>query len=400
MILPEAYAALQRILAPLPVDPFFDEVLGKRFVKIPGGHPAGDKGARAAMLGPDPEQTILAAYHILAPHLGCHAGAPIGDPPMCYPAADMGQFRELIDAFHARRYTVRVPSVRRFAPEVDAFCRALEAVIHQPVMAEAFWSRGDGSAGVHHDDFDLIAIQLKGRKRWFIETEPSPLPNVWRGFPVSLTPVLGPNQMVEVEPGDMLYLPRGTQHRVESLSDSVHISIGFVPLTVREAIIAALDHLSDLDRGFREMAEGRLALSVRRNDFGQVVDQVREGAAHLASLSRSDAFVADALQRRSSRAVSEMDKLASPRHRPAIGADTAVRHVPNAISHLSCNADWVDFAHPGGHIYIHRGAEESVTFIADTPRFHVRDIPGAISDEVRIALANRFLAGGFLEVAG
>ena len=39
-------------------------------------------------------------------------------------------------------------------------------------------------------------------------------------------------------------------------------------------------------------------------------------------------------------------------------------------------------------------------FVARTPRFQVRDIPGAIGDEVRLALAERFLASGILELDG
>ena len=393
MILPEAYATVQRILAPLSAEHFFNQVLGQRFVKVPG-----QKGVRTAMLGADPEQTILSAYALLAPHLGSHAQEPIGTPPQIEPVAGEREFRALIDVFHQRRYTVRVPSVRRIAPDVDAFCRALEMVLHQPVKAEVFWSRGDAKAPVHHDNHDLIALQLRGRKRWFIETDPSPLPNAWPHIPAGGAPQLGPHQEVEVEAGDLLYVPRGTQHRVDALSDSLHISIGFVPLTLRDAIIAALDHLSDLDRSFREMADGRLGISVRNDKFGELPRRVHEGAIKLASLCSSADFVADSLQRRSSRAVSELEKLV-PTTFGAVSIDSQVRHTSRAMSHLTSNADKIDFAHPGGHIYIHRGAGEAVAFIAETANFRVGDLPGAVDDEIRVALVEKFVAGGFLEIA-
>ena len=393
MTLAEAYAAVQRILAPLPAEHFFDQVLGQRFVKVPG-----QCGARTDMLGADPRRTILSGYGLLAPHLGSHAEEPIGPAPQAGPVTGEADFRALIEAFHQRRYTVRVPSVRRIAPDVDALCRALEMILHQPVKAEVFWSRGDAKAPVHHDDYDLIALQLCGRKRWFIETDPSPLPNPWPHIPVGGPPRLGPHQEVEVEAGDLLYIPRGAQHRVDALSESLHLSIGFVPLTLREAILAALDHLSDLDRSFRETADGRLGLSVRKNRFGELPRRMHEGATKLASLCGSADFVAEALQRRSSRAVSDLDKLV-PTTFGTVDITSRVRHTSRAMSHLTGNADKIDFAHPGGHIYIHRGASEAVAFIADTAIFRVGDIPGEVDDKIRTALVERFVAAGFLELA-
>ncbi len=208
-------------------------------------------------------------------------------------------------------------------------------------------------------------------------------------------------QVVEVGPGDLLYLPRGTKHRVDALADSLHISIGFVPLTLREAITAALDHFSDLERGLRVSVGDRLSAAVSRDDFADIAAQVRQGVAALAQLCASDDFIAEAMQRRSSRAIGDLDKLPPAGYRPSqITAELRVRHNPLALCHLSANAEKIDFSHPGGHIYIHRGAEEGVRFIAATPEFQVRDVPGAYGDDVRFALVGRFLDSGFLQAVG
>ncbi len=68
-------------------------------------------------------------------------------------------------------------------------------------------------------------------------------------------------------------------------------------------------------------------------------------------------------------------------------------------AHLTATASTIDFAYPGGHLNIHRGAEPAVVFIARTPAFRVRDIPGELGDDVRLALVQRFVASGVLEVA-
>ncbi len=292
---------------------------------------------------------------------------------------------------------MRLPQPRWLSPGLDEFLRSLEFFFHTPATAEAFWSRGDAKAPPHHDDYDLIAIQLKGRKRWFISTDRSELPNPWKSMP-SAPPTLERHEAVEVGPGDLLYLPRGTDHRVDALADSLHLSIGFVPLTLREAITAALDHLSDLDRPLRDTVGSRLAFQVRGNDFKDLPPKIREGIARLMQLCQSDEFIAQAMQRRSSRAIAELKKRKVSEPNAKLSANSLVRHAPSAICHLIATREQIDFSHPGGHIYIHRGVEQSVKFIAETPEFRVRDIPGAIGDDIRVALAGKFVTGGFLEV--
>lgn len=377
----------------MPLDLFLDSTLGQGFVKVPGDA----RSYRAGLLGPEPERVILEAFADLAPHIGSHAAEPRGPAPVVEAVADMGAFKAKVEAFQALGYTVRVPQPRWLSPGLGEFLAALEFLLHKPATAEAFWSRGDAKAPVHHDNYDIIVVQLRGRKRWFISTDRSELQNDWESVPKG-PPILERYAEVEVGPGDLLYIPRGTQHRVDALADSLHLSIGFVPLTVREAVIAVLDHLSDLDRPFRESVGQRLASSVRKNDFGNLSPKIRDGVARLLAVCRSDDFVAEAMQRRSSRTIKNLKPTSAPKAGGAISVDTVVQQGPSAICHMMANADKIDFSHPGGHIYIHRGVEESLKFVAETPRFRVSDLPGAIGDDVRVALVEKLITAGFLDV--
>ena len=394
MNLQSAHEILQRIFTPEPLDRFLDEILGQRFLKVAGV----GQDYRAGLLGADPQQAILEAFGEISPHIGFHSAEPLGPPPSIEPVASIPAFKTKISAFHALGYTVRLPQPRWLSPGLGELLRALEFLFHKPVSAEAFWSRGDAKAPVHHDDYDIIVIQLRGRKRWFISTERSELQNAWESIPKG-PPTLGPFETVEAGPGDLLYLPRGTEHRVDALEESIHLSIGFVPLTVREAIIASLDHLSDLDRTFRETIGSRLASSVRVNDFGALNPRIREGVGRLAAFCQSDESIALAMQRRSSKAIRDLKMQGTTEGYGGLSANTLVRQSPLAMSHLTVTADKIDFSYPGGHIYIHRGVEESVRFISDTQQFQVRDVPGAIGDDIRIALVEKFLSSGFLELA-
>ena len=393
MTLDDACGNLQRILHPLPLDEFLDGVLGRRVIKVP----AGAQSHRAEMLGPDPEQIILSAFGDIAPHMAFHAVEPRGPAPAVSPVANAQAFKARIAAFHGLGYTVRLPQPRWLSPALEGFLRGLEFVLHAPAKAEVFWSRGEGKAPVHHDDFDIIVIQLQGRKRWFIASDAPDLPNAWTSI-LRPNTILGRHDEVEVGPGDLLYLPRGTPHRVDSLTDSLHLSISFTPLTLRAAIIAALDHLSDLERPFRQTVGQHLTRSIRSGDFGALPVNVSQGVARLQAACQSDGFVAQALQLRSARAIGDLNPLAVQPDRPALSPTSLVRQAPMAMCHLAASTDLLEFSYPGGRLYIHKGAEQSVRFIASTVEFKIGDIPGDIGDDVRLALAERFLGCGFLQV--
>lgn len=395
MILSDAQDILQRMLHPMPLDAFLDDVLGKRFIKLEGRL---HDGRRDCLLGEDPERVFLDSFARLSPKIGCHAAAPSGPPPAIEALPDAASFRAKIAAFHARGYTVRLPEIRTLTQDLDVFIRALEVILHQPVKVESFWSRGDAKAPVHHDDYDIIVIQLRGRKRWFISMAVSDLQNAWKTAPDGAP---RPERFTEVpvEPGDLLYLPRGTTHHVDAITDSIHLSIGFVPLTLREAIIACIDHLSDLSRPFRETVGARIGTQAQTSDFGDLTDRIRAGIADLMTHCGTDAFIVESLQRRSARAIGSLDKLTPPTEHIALSPLTRLRHNRLGVCHTVASASRIDFAYPGGHHFIHRGVEQSVAFIAKTPEFCIRDIPGEIGEDVRMALAEKLVSSGFLQVA-
>jgi hypothetical protein len=196
-----------------------------------------------------------------------------------------------------------------------------------------------------------------------------------------------------------MYLPRGTYHSVDSDQGSLHVSIGFTPLTVREALIAALDHLSDLDRAWRTTLGGRLAFQLRGPGLERLLPPVVDGATKLLAACRTPGFLASALQWRSGRAIAAMSTLPASAAVPALTLDSELLQNDMAFCHLTASPERIDVSYPGGHVYIHRGVQPSVEFIVNAARFRVRDIPGDIGDDIRLSLADRFVQIGFLRLA-
>lgn len=392
MMFPEAQRTLEQFLSPLSLEEFLDRILTGGFHKI-DGHAA---GARTGFLGADPESLLLGAWQ-LAPQLTFHSANASGPAPTLEGVAGPADFQQRIAQFHARNYSVRFPELRPLSPELDRLARALEMVLHKPVTASAFWSRGGMRAPVHYDDHDLLVVQLRGTKRWYVSQQPSQLRNTWSSMG-ERTANMGHHLTLDVQPGDLMYLPRGTYHSVDSDTGSLHLSIGFTPLTVREVLIAAVDHLSDLDRSWRTTIGGRIAYQLRGEGMDRFTTPVAEAAAALLGACRTPGFLGSALQARSGRAIAGLTALPVPDNAPALTLDSELIQNELAFCHLTASPERIDVSYPGGHLFVHRGAQACVEYIVNAQRFRVRDIPGEVGDDIRLSLATRFVEIGFLRL--
>jgi bifunctional lysine-specific demethylase and histidyl-hydroxylase MINA len=387
MMFQEAQRVLEQFLAPLTLEEFLDRTLSGGFIRVETSATAG----RASLLGADPESVLLGAFH-LAPRLTFESASPGGPAPDLGGVAGAADFQRRIAELHERSYSVRFPQLRPLSPSLDRLARALEMLLHQPVTVAAWWSRGARRAAVRCEDHDLLLVQLRGNRRWDVSSRPSELSNTWR----RVLPDLGAHQAVGLHPGDLLYLPRGTCHSPDADDGSLHLSIGFTPLTVREAVIAALDHLSDLDHSWRRTLGGRLAFQLRGTGMEQLTSPIVQGAAALLAACQTPGFIDSALQWRSGKAIAALNPLSAAAAPAAIGLDTELEQNELAFCHLTASPERIDVSYPGGHLFIHRGAQPAVEFMVNAQRFRVRDIPGEIGDDVRVSLAERFVGIGFL----
>jgi hypothetical protein len=388
MIYEQAEALLAQVLTPLTTDQFFDSV-GRACFNLKGSpaHP------RRQLFGDDPKRTMLSGFLTHSTRLDWHSKTATQPPPTPRAASSADEFMQLIKSFHERDYTVRIPDVIPLSPELQHFTRALEFMLRKPVEASVFWSAAGGQAIVHYDKPDNLIIHLEGKKRWLISTDPPGRQNKWSQVGEA-KPSLERHTVIDVEPGDLIYIPGGTPHTVESTTESLHLAIVFEPITVREAIIAAVDYLSDNDRAFREPVVGR----VQDVDLERLAGQVAGGIGRLLTHSHSKDFLKAAMDLRSSRMTAD---LPASQKAPSKGVsrETLVRHSPLAISYLRPSLTSLDFSVPGEHIAVHRGVEPELQYIASTDSFRVADVPGASGEEVKIALVTRLIESGFLEVA-
>jgi hypothetical protein len=141
--------------------------------------------------------------------------------------------------------TVVLQSLQRWWPPLTRFCRSLEAELGHAVQANAYLTPA-GCAGLapHHDTHDVFVLQVHGTKHWVLR-EPlvqDPLARQRSAHEAAAhQPVL---EELDLEPGDCLYLPRGTIHSAAAQRGaSLHLTVGVLATTVTDLARRILDHL-------------------------------------------------------------------------------------------------------------------------------------------------------------
>ncbi len=140
---------------------------------------------------------------------------------------------------------------RTWPPLVDFGSRLADELGH-PVQINAYITppQNQGFAP-HHDVHDVFVLQVSGRKHWIVHPPvvEDPLDNQpFNGLKAQIAEQVGEEPSIDtaLEPGDALYLPRGTIHSAQALGEtSIHLTVGVHPLTRYQLVRFLLDAVQD-----------------------------------------------------------------------------------------------------------------------------------------------------------
>lgn len=130
--------------------------------------------------------------------------------------------------FHKQGYTLQVHQPQRFDDNLHRLCFALEQRFGCLVGANAYLTpAGTQGLAPHFDDVEIFVCQTDGRKRWKIYAPPPGWQLANQHSRDLEEAELGPPTMeVLLQPGDVLYMPRGTVHQAAAQSAaSSHITL-------------------------------------------------------------------------------------------------------------------------------------------------------------------------------
>ena len=268
-------------IAPMPVGTFMSDYFGKRPVQIRGS------SARSALLSTVRLQELLSVRpHWTAdtlklilnsrPILGDHfldeargSSARRADPAKVQLFLQMGA-------------SLVGDHVEDIDPKVRDAAAMLSDQFAGTTGANVYCSfQGIRAFNSHCDLHEVFAVQLEGEKTWQIYENRAEAP---------VETIQGPDAQaiidqakgrvmmtVQMQPGDLLYIPRGYFHdALASSNASLHLTFGIAPLNGRY-VFRMLEELATKDAKFREyLPDGRSDPALLREHLGELAHKIAE----------------------------------------------------------------------------------------------------------------------------
>ncbi len=126
-------------------------------------------------------------------------------------------------------WTLLVQGVDQFIPEIENLITHFDFIPRwrfDDVMI-SYAAKG-GSVGPHFDFYDVFLLQGSGTRRWMLSHKDCHLDNYLAGVPLRIMNQFSAEQVFEVEPGDILYIPPKVAHHGVSLDDQcTTLSFGY-----------------------------------------------------------------------------------------------------------------------------------------------------------------------------
>lgn len=156
-------------------------------------------------------------------------------------------------ALFADGATIVLQSLHRWWPPITRFCADLEGELDHPVQANAYLTP-PGSTGLtpHHDTHDVFVLQVAGTKHWTVREAVAEAPLGRHRSDHEQAASQPVTFEVGLDPGDCLYLPRGTVHSAAAQQGtSLHLTIGVLATTAHDLLHRLVDRAADDDVTFR-----------------------------------------------------------------------------------------------------------------------------------------------------
>lgn len=273
--------------------------------------------------------------------------------------------------------TLVLNRVHRSVPSTGAFCRSLTRECGFKVSANVYITPPLGQGFKRHGDgHDVIVLQLAGMKQWTLFT-PDPV-------------------RLDLEPGDLLYLPRMLEHMaVCADSPSVHLSVGLNDIYGFD-LLAELATAAKLHPAFQSPVPGALSSDEERRAYTTTFQDMVAQLTHEVD--------ATALMARRSLETSRDQWAGWPRRLsdtlelPAIELETIVTRRPDIMVEVSRDERNLTVRCRTAEAVIPVFLSATVDRLLSGESIAVRDLPGLLVDADRLSLVRTLVKHGILTI--
>ncbi len=312
---------------------------------------------------------------------------------------DKNQPPSINEVYNAYRQgnTLIVNHLGKRYPSVANLCRNLEDFFTCSVGANLYLTPKEAQGFPQHfDAHDVFILQIEGSKHWRVYDAYCELP-IDENFE-EVPPGMFHEPLCEVylQPGDLLYIPRGFVHEaMTSNTSSLHITIGVHVYRWSHVLATAITQLSKQDVRLRK------SLPVGALNPGGVTLGLKEQFQEVLELFCKQAQLEEAVDKLTESLIENMVPLPDGHlHQldgiSEIGLDTLVGMRKGMRCRISSQADFIYIQFPGNTVKLPKRTEPALRFIAATKSFPVHAIPSNLSTQSKLVLVRRLIQEGLL----
>lgn len=287
--------------------------------------------------------------------------------------------------------TIVLNRLNNYWEPLATFCRNLEQFFTCPVGANVYLSPKNSQAFPPHFDLhDIFVLQVEGSKHWKLYDLAD------KSYSVVNDPDLKADQDVDLEAGDLLYIPRQYVHSVCTTdSHSMHISIGVDTFSSKDLLASAFAAI-DLPHSLLQEAVPISFMTQTQPEY--------ELECRFVSLLRTaieDITVNRAITLLAHKFIESMSPLPRDRFHQnlcEIDQDTQLQKAQGAFCYVMKHDTQVSIKFPGNEVFCPDYCEPVLQFIAETDSFTLRSLPNVLSESSKLVLVRRLIREGLVTV--
>ena len=280
-----------------------------------------------------------------------------------------------------------------------SFSRALEACLNHPI-AMAVYLSPPNFHGVkpHYDTQENFLLQVEGTKQWKVYPPLNELPPVEGSYaPVSRDRLSEPICEAVLEPGDVIYIPRGFVH--EGMAEgkpSLHITIDVHVRTWYDFLHDALAAMAERAPEFRRslpagFLNDEATMQSLAADFGQFMEIFQRKASYKDAVGKHTETLAVRTPPPPDGHFSLLNA--------EILADTRLKKRRTTVARVVRENGVAGIQFSGNQVFGPAKIYEALRHIADTEVITPASLPGALNDNEKLILVRRLLRTGLLTLA-
>ncbi|ORV54694.1 cupin [Mycobacterium europaeum] len=314
--------------------------------------------------------------------------------PASYRRADGGLDPVRVREGLAGGYTIVVNGVERYLRTIASLSHSIEVELNFPTRVNAYATPPKSTGFVpHYDPHDVLVLQIEGSKTWHLSDAAAVPPHEIQRRKGVGTAGLTSSTDVTLQPGDVLYLPRGQVHSAETGSEpSVHLTIGLHAPTVLTLLTHELHTLSLRDpRMHARLSPRHLDDASARAGLGELVRDSVRALEDPEILTESLDALADVLVRRG-----RCPPVGRVSDTVGIDGRTLVAKYEPLYARVAHVDDRVVLRFAQLSVGAGADHEAAMLFLAgSTEPFRVGELPG-LNNAQQIGLAQTLILNGFL----